>query len=48
MTVEVYGSPPSAPCRFVYMVCEMLGINYKIINIDLGKGDNMKPEYLKV
>ncbi len=47
MVVEVYGMGYSAPTRNLFLVCEALGIDYKINPIDLFKGDNRTPEYLK-
>jgi glutathione S-transferase len=48
MTIEVFGADVSAPCRLVYMTCEMLGIEYKKMPIDLMKGETRTPEFLKV
>ena len=41
MVVEVYGTAKSAHCRIVYMACEVLGVDYKKINVDLRKGEHM-------
>ena len=38
----------SAPCRIVYMTCEALKVSYDKINVDLAKGENKTPEYLKI
>ncbi len=38
----------SAPCRIVYMTCEALKLDYKIIMCDLQKGENKSPDYLKM
>lgn len=46
--IQVYGTPVSAPCRMTFMACEVLGIDYKIVNIDLMKGETRTPEYLKM
>jgi len=48
MVVEVYGMSLSAPCRMVYMACEILGVDYKKINVDLMKGEHMTPEFLSM
>ena len=48
MVVEVYGFEGSSPCRFVYLVCEMLKLDFKNNKIDLMSGENEKPEFLKV
>ena len=46
--VDIYGMPPSAPCRILYMTCTALGVEYNDIAVDLMKGENKTPEYLKV
>ena len=38
----------SAPCRILYMTCEALGLEYTKHEVDLFKGENKTPEYLKV
>ena len=48
MSVEIYGMSLSAPCRICYLTCEVLGIEYKMVNCDLMKGENRAPEFLKV
>ena len=48
MTIEVHGMTLSAPCRIVYLACEALGLEYKMVECDLMKGENKTPEYLKV
>ena len=48
MTLEIHGMGGSAPCRIPYMTCEVLGLDYKMVNCDLMKGDHKTPEYLKV
>ena len=48
MSVEIHGMIASAPCRICYLTCEVLGIEYKMVNCDLMKGENRTPEYLKV
>ncbi len=48
MTVDVYGTIGSAPSRIVFMTCNMIGLDYNHKEIDLLKGDNLSPEYLKV
>ena len=47
-TVDIYGMGPSAPCRILYMTCSALGVEYNDIAVDLMKGENKTPEYLKV
>jgi glutathione S-transferase len=46
--LEIYGMKESTPCRVVYMVCEMAGVPYKEVLIDIRKGDTMRPDFLKV
>jgi len=46
MAVEIHGMGLSAPCRIVYMTCEALGIEYKMVECNLMKEDHMKPEFL--
>ena len=48
MTIEIYGMDLSAPCRILYMTCEALGLEYTKHEVDLFKGENKTPEYLKV
>ena len=48
MTIEIHGMAPSAPCRIAYMTCEALGLKYDRVNVDLQKGENKTPQYLKV
>ena len=48
MTIEIHGMTGSAPCSTLYMTCEVLGLDYKMITCDLMKGENKTPEYLKV
>ena len=48
MTIDVHGTALSPPCRLVYMTCEVLGIEYKSIEVDLFKGMTRTPEYLKM
>jgi len=46
--VDIYGMPPSAPCRILYMTCNALGVEYNDIPVDLFNGGNKTPEYLKM
>ena len=48
MVVEIHGMGGSAPCRILYMTCEALGLEYEMVNVDMMKGENKTPEYLKV
>ena len=38
----------SAPVRFVMMTCEVLGVEYEFIVVNLMTGEHLKPEYLAV
>ena len=48
MAVKVYGMDMSAPVRFVMMTCEVLGVEYEFIVVNLMTGEHLKPEYLAV
>jgi len=48
MTIEVHGMTLSAPCRIVYLTCEALGLEYKMVECNLMKGENKTPEFLKM
>eukprot|EP00088_Acartia_fossae_P054973 TRINITY_DN6368_c0_g4_i1.p1 TRINITY_DN6368_c0_g4~~TRINITY_DN6368_c0_g4_i1.p1 ORF type:complete len:233 (-),score=54.27 TRINITY_DN6368_c0_g4_i1:428-1096(-) len=46
--IDVYGMDGSAPCRIVMMTAECLGVDYKMTEINLGKGEHLTPEYRKL
>ena len=48
MAVKVYGMDASAPVRVVLMTCEVLGIEYEFVVVNLMEGEHLKPDYLKV
>ena len=48
MVVEIFGMALSAPCRILHMTCEVLDVEYKETTVDLFKGENKTPEFLKV
>ena len=48
MALEIHGMALSAPCRIAYMTCELLGLEYKMVECDLMNGGNKTPEYLKM
>ena len=48
MAIKIYGMDISAPCRMAMMACEVMGIEYELVVVNLMAGENMKPEYLKV
>jgi len=47
-SIDVYGLQPSAPVRIVQMTAEVLGVDYNFKKVDLMKGENMTPEFLKI
>ena len=48
MTIDIYSMRLSPPGRAVLMTAKQLNIDLNIKNTDLGEGDHLKPEYLKV
>merc|ERR1711997_624027 len=48
MAVKVYGMDASAPVRMVLMTCEVLGIEYEFVVVNLMEGEHLKPDYLKI
>ena len=46
--LKIYGIPPSAPCRVVYLTCHVLGLDYEVIPMDPRIGQTKEPEFLKV
>ena len=46
--LKIYGIPPSAPCRVVYLTCHVLGLDYGVIPMDPRIGQTKEPEFLKV
>merc|ERR1711936_345767 len=48
MAIKVYGMDMSAPVRFVMMTCEVLGVEYEFIVVNLMTGEHLKPEYLAI
>ncbi len=46
--ITIYGMMASAPCRCLTMVCEVLGLEYEFKVVDLLKGENKTPEFLKL
>ena len=47
-TLVLYMMDVSAPCRGVMFTAALAGITLEYVRIDLMKGDQMKPEFLKV
>ena len=48
MSLTLYATQPSGPCRMVAMTLELVGKSYEYKTIDLFKGEQHSPEYLKV
>ena len=48
MSVELYGLALSPPCKAVIFTAKELGIELKLTEVNLGAGDHLKPEFLKV
>lgn len=48
MTIELFGTGLSPPFKAVLYTAKELGLDVKITNINLGAGDHLKPEFLKV
>jgi len=46
--LKIYGIPPSAPCRVVYLTCHVLGLDYEVIPMDPRIGQTKEPEFLKL
>lgn len=46
--LQIYGSPLSSPSNKVCYVANYLNIPYEYHTINLGSGDQRKPEYLKI
>ncbi len=48
MTIDLYLTRLSPPCRAVLMVAKHLNIDLNLKPIDVRNGENLTPEYLKV
>eukprot|EP00096_Caligus_rogercresseyi_P012743 TRINITY_DN543_c0_g1_i1.p1 TRINITY_DN543_c0_g1~~TRINITY_DN543_c0_g1_i1.p1 ORF type:complete len:218 (-),score=57.88 TRINITY_DN543_c0_g1_i1:67-720(-) len=48
MAVQLYGMDLSAPYRITLMTAEAAGLAYETNDVDLMKGDNMKPEFMEL
>ncbi|KAF8206105.1 glutathione S-transferase [Mycena galopus ATCC 62051] len=46
MTLKIYGFPPSSCTRRVAVVCKELNVNYELVPVDLGKGEQRSAEHL--
>ncbi|KAF3421803.1 hypothetical protein E2986_11896 [Frieseomelitta varia] len=48
MSVDLYYTPISSPCRAVLLTAEAIGISLNLKEIDLFSGEQLKPEYEQV
>lgn len=48
MTIDLHHFPGSAPCLSVRLLAGTLGIELNLKSVDLLKGEQLTPEYLKV
>lgn len=48
MTIDLYYTPGSAPCRTVLLAAKALNIDLNLKVVDLHHGEHLKAEYLKV
>ena len=46
--IDFYGMEMSPPCAAAMTVMKLAGIEYKYHVIDLVKGDQLKPEFIKI
>ena len=46
--IVIWGANASGPCRIVYTACSVTGADYVIKELDLLKGDQKDPAYLKL
>ena len=48
MPIDFYQLPGSAPCRAVALTAAVLGVELNAKELDLQKGEHLKPEFLKI
>nr|CAD7259412.1 unnamed protein product [Timema shepardi] len=48
MSLDFYYVPLSPPCRSVLLVAKAVGIKMNLKLVDLGSGENLTPQYLKM
>jgi len=48
MSLDLYESKTSPPCVAVRLVLKEIGVDINVKPIDVSKGENMTPEFLKV
>jgi len=48
MGIDLYSTPVSAPARMVLLLAKHLNVDLNVKNIDLLKGEQMKPEFVAI
>jgi len=48
MGLDFYYTPGSAPCRSVLLAAKALGVDLNLKQLDLMKGEHLKPEFVKI
>lgn len=48
MGLDFYYTPGSSPCRSVLLAAKAVGIELNLKQLDLMKGEHLKPEFVKV
>ncbi|KAK5650012.1 hypothetical protein RI129_001041 [Pyrocoelia pectoralis] len=48
MPIDFYYIPASAPCRAVLLAAKVVGVELNLKIVDLMKGENLTPEFLKI
>lgn len=48
MTVDLYYTPGSAPCRSILLTAKVLGVELNLKLVNLHEGEHLKPEFLKL
>lgn len=46
--IELYGTPFSQPSRAVYWLCLINDVPVEYKNVNLAKGEHLKPEFVKM
>jgi len=48
MGIDFYSTPASAPARMVLLLAKHLNVDLNVKNVDLMKGEQMKPEFIAI
>jgi glutathione S-transferase len=48
MSLDLYYVPASAPCRSVLLAANAVGVELNLKHLDLTKGEQLTPEFIKV